>query len=1026
MLNRDLDFYQKWGAILVFAISFIVYVLTAQQSVMFWDSGEFISSSIKLQATHPPGAPLYTLISRLFIALFPTHLIAFGASIFSALCGSLTVFFLFHLIIWFAKKIMQNEQLAENQNKWILLFSALIGSLSYAFCDSFWVSSTEAEVYTLSTLFMALAFWSITKWDEETNPNSQYRWFILLAFLLGLSIGVHILNLAILFPLSMFIALKKYKLHWKTIAAAFAIALASFFILNGLFVQGVLKFLIWMELTAINSWAWSQHSGTLLGIFMFLSFLSFGIYWARSKKKKIYELVFFGLMVYCLGWSSYTMAVLRSDAKTPTSNNAEDIISLLNYIQSDQFGFSDLPLFKGPSFNSPRDGNQEYIDGEPTYAYKEKSNRYAIVNDGKKSVPNYVDESLMLFPRMWNNQQANVSGYQRWIDYNGKESNINVIVNGQRQGLRLPTMGENLAFFFNYQLGWLNFRYFMWNFVGRQNDIKGTGNPMHGNWQSGISFIDSGRIGSPDLRPDFMQNNPSSNHYYFLPLLLGLIGIFFLYKYGKSELIVSAIFFLAFGVAITIFINQLPIHIEIRERDYIFLGAYYAFCIWIGLGVLGLFHLLKLKMENNQKAIAISALCFIAVPLLMVGKGWDDHDRSEDMMAKNIATQILDQCDENSILIVSGDNITFPIWYMQEVENYRTDIRVIDYNLLGLEWYNRRLEYKLNEASALQLNIPRSFYEKEVNTPFPLKQSDKLKSHVEVGKFLDFISSTKNKKEFPTTLFKLDVDLSAESLKDIKAEEYDAQFVKQIRWELRKNSYTVNDIVMMDLLHQNNFDKAVYFSNSGFSEFGMGLENYFLNKGMVNQLLPIETTNENNSLIDSDVINELLMQEFQLMHNPDFLNSMNESFYKSMYRQLFFDLAEYYTNNNDFEQSNAVLDKWMELMPNDRIPYDFYYSKFAKLYHRNGRIEDWRNIIRIVMTNTMSQVKWLTSFVPQHQIISYSKTFEISNQLTILMNEIYNTDQEFTKEFEAEMQILNQQFHEWVNSDDLLFKKFNS
>jgi hypothetical protein len=1022
MENLKLEKVFGWA---VFTIALLTYAITAQQTVMFWDSGEFIASSAKIQATHPPGAPLYTLLSRVFLILFPNAKMAFGASLFSALCGAITVKFLFHSIVWFAAKIQKSlKNIPENANLNGVI-AATIGALTLTFSDSFWVSSTEAEVYTLSTVFMAAVFWAITKWDKGVGEKGNAKWIILIFFLLGLSMGIHLLNLAIIFPVMMVIVLRGKEPKIKPILISLGLSLLFFLVLNSVFVQGVLSFLINIEIKATNSWKLPQHYGALIGMIVYISVLVLGVSFFKKKGNKLIELFFTGLIVFTLGWSTYTVAIIRTQAETPTSNNASDVIKLQDYLRSSQFGFSDRPLLYGQTFESPRDGNDEYLDEDPTFTFNSISKKYEIVDDGKNKIPNYLDETKMVFSRMWNNEPINVQSYKRWIDFNGKELPIKVNVNGTTRNVRKPTMGENLAFFFNYQLGWINFRYFMWNFAGRQNDIKGIGLPSAANWQSGISFLDSARVGDDSVTPDYYLNNKGTNEYYMLPLLLGLIGLAFTIKYAKNEALIVGIFFLAFGAAITIFINQLPIHVQIRERDYIFLGAYYAFCIWIGIGLIGLLHWVPIQIKKNQKTMLFGIVCLILVPSLMAFKAWDDHDRSGIKTAHIIANNILDQCDENAILIVSGDNITFPLWYLQEVENYRTDVRVIDYNLLGLYWYTERLRMKLNKSMPVNLSVPQGFYKRLNMKTLPLKRNEKLVGNIDVKKLIDYLPKVKTDLKVPSDLFKIVIDTNSSFWGSINAQKYGAKKVNEIKWQLNKPAYSARDIAMFDILSNNEFERPVYFSNSGRAEFNMGLEAYFLNKGLVNQLLPIKQE-KFSQLTDIDAIN-LIVSNDQNYENLSDINAFtpdsDASFAKSIFLQNFYDLALALKERGEIEKANEVLKTGINMVPNSKFPYNSGDFKIARLFFELGNAEAWKNTARIIMKNDMDKLRWYTSFVPVHEIITYEESVQLGKNLAILMNEIVILDPLLVKEFEQEMQTLDFQFKSWKRNNSVLSRR---
>ncbi len=1015
--------FSKWNKIAgwsVFGIALIAYIATAQRTVMFWDSGEFIASIYKIQPTHPPGAPLYTLLGRIFIMLFPTSAVAFAGAVFSALCAAFTIWFLYHAIIWLALKITSGLSMEGKGPELAVLASGVVGALSLTFNDSFWVSSTEAEVYTLSTLFMATAFWAATRWESQFGQAGNDRWLLLIVYLLGLSIGVHILNLAILFPVIMLVVLKKYGLTFKSIIIALSAALVLFVVFNRILVQGIVKALIGLEIVSVNNLGLSQHSGVLMGAALFFILVITALIWARLKRKFLLERITAGLLLFTIGWSTYATAIIRTNVNTPVSNNAYDVFRLLDYLRSDQFGFGNQPLFFGPTFNSPRDGDKEFVDAEPVSAYDEEQKRYVVSDDGKLKRPNYHKDAVVFFPRMYSFEPLDIQGYQQWIDYEGKEISVQVRgPSGKLQNVVIPTVGENLSFFFTLQLNWLNFRYLMWNYAGRQNDIKGIGIPSSGNWVSGIPFIDKGRIGSAENIPEFYKKHKALNEFYLLPFLLGLAGLFFLFKTGKKELIITALFFLAFGVAITIFINQRPIHILIRERDYIFLGSYYVFSIWIGLGVLALFHWLSDKWPAHRKALAVT-LIGLLIPGLMAFKGWDDHDRSHNNEARNLAKNTLDQCAPNSILIALGDNIIFPLWYMQEVEGYRTDVRVLEYTLMNLHWYIERMQTAVNQSPRLKLSLPGEFYQKGKPTVFPLRKNPNIKNHVDVKNVIDYLVSSEKNGHFPTDLFGVQVN---DQPLETAASSYGALRVPQIRWQFSKQRYTMQDVALLDLIAHNIEERAIYFTTPQ-----AGLNNYLLDKGMVKQLLPItlDGNGSRSQLVDTKALHQLLMEELHFEEYRDtnrFVPAINYDFTYNVYRPAFYKLAQAYLETGKVIKSKEVLDRAREVLPNANIPYKGQMFEMAKLYHQLGYFAEWKEISRTVMNNLTEEMRWYTSFYSGNELITYTKAKQLGEQLSVIMTGIGQRDAELTRELEPQLDELKSQYNAWVLNDPIVSRK---
>lgn len=992
----------------IFALALLVYALTAQRSVMFWDSGEFISSSYKLHSTHPPGTPLYSLITRVFTIFFPKSSVAFACSFFSGICGAFTVWFLFHIIIWVGNKIMERiGHKANSDSLFIILFSAVVGSLTLLFSDTFWVASTEAEVYTLSSLLIAAIFWGTCQWEKR----KQNKWMLFLAYLLGLSVGVHILNLAVIFPVVMFIWLQKKGVNIKSIFISLGAGLLLFVIADKIMIKGLLKILIKTEVFFTNSLSLSQHMGTLIALTVCCALMIATIYWSRKKGKKQMELIVLSIALFTIGWSSYTMSVLRSDVHSPTSNNSNDVLRLMDYMNSNQYNFSDRPLLFGHNYNSILDPSLPYVDRDPILSYSEKEKRYVVTDDGKNRVPNYHQSTKSLFPRMFDRTPFNAQQYQQWVNIQGK----NVIVDNKR--VKVPVLGDNLAFFFKYQLGWLNIRYFLWNFVGRQNDWKGSGIPSSGNWMSGIPFVDASRVGSSNITPAYFANYDAQNTFYGIPLLLGVVGLVCLYLYHKRLFLVTLIFFLAFGVAITIFINQLPIHVLIRERDYIFLGAYFAFCIWVGLSVLAISFWVPNVLHSRKKIIYVGAACLLA-PMLMAFKGWKDHNRSDDIIAQQIAKNMLDQCEHNSILIVSGDNIIFPLWYMQEVEEYRTDVRVLDYNLMNLEWYIDRMKLKMNRSANLTITLPETFYRHGKPTLFSFLENERLSEYAPLRSLIKYIVTQNN---VPTDNLSLNFDtLSFKEIAKANPFIHDLPLRGNIDWTLTKEKYSLNDIVLLDILAHNTNNRTLHFSNTGTTNILMGLENYLIDKGLVYQLVPIQMNKEKEHLLQhTDMISmdSLITNKMNFDYLSNYKNHIpytNIDFAKQVYRPIFFKLALSYFLKQDAKNCLRVLQQCERAMPDANVPYQNKMFEMAMLYHKIGAYDDWRRVVRIVMYNLMDEMEWYISFEPKHNTITVERTKGLGGDLAMMMTEIGKIDTQLTNELQPKLDKLRAQFDTWV------------
>jgi hypothetical protein len=699
-------------------------------------------------------------------------------------------------------------------------------------------------------------------------------------------------------------------------------------------------------------------------------------------------------------------------------------MELLYYIETSQFGHLDPPLVYGPTYASPLNANKPALNADPIWVYSSIEKKYIKTNSGKNMIPNFDKESFVLFPRMYNRQEINVQGYKDWVKSNNKIVEITNL-NRTKERFEVPNFGDNFRYFFKFQFGWLNWRYLMWNFVGRQNELLGKGDALAGNWESGINFIDKGRIGDKKERPDYFIDNPTKRIYYGLPFILGIIGIVFLFKKHSALAWVSLIFFLAFSLAITIFINQLPNNVYIRERDYVFLSAYFIFSMWIGLGVLALYHWIKINTIELNKLKIIVVACFLLVPCLMAKEGWMPSDRSDNNFAYKLAKNMLAQCEHEGLVIANGDNVTFPLWYLQEVEGFRKDVRVIDYNLLNLDWYIDKLLVKQNDAPPLNLSLSREFYTYGNTSLFNLDL--KLEEPLSVNSLSQKLQkSTSGKKTINSDLFLFDVALENIDTSYIKS--LNGKPLPQLVWRLNKPTYDLKDIVLMDLLQQNNFKKAVYFTNTGRAPFYLGLEQHFVNQGLLYEFLPIAPLSEKgvSKMVDIQKIKKWCFNDENFDVKPDSEKSIaseNLDFMKASYKPIFYELALAYKIEQKNDSSILVLKRLEKLFPNESVPYGNTLVDAAIIYYELGLIDDWRRVIRIVMDNNINKMNWLTSFNPNHKTITFKSIMNIGNNFNKIMPIVVQRDADLAKELDIKLKQLDMQYKGWVSDNQSYFSE---
>ena len=698
----DKKTFKRWNLIVatvVTLVAAVTYLSTIEPTASFWDCGEFIASSYKLEVGHPPGNPVFQLLARFFTIPFPPEKAAVAVNAFNGILGAITIFLLYLTVVFFAKRLIKPKEEEYTTAQAIAIFgSGAVGALAYCFCDTAWFSAVEGEVYAMSSLFTALVFWIMCKWYEDADKPHSGRWIVLIAFLMGLSIGVHLLNLL---TIPAFVFMYYYrknedkKLPFGKLFGIFMIGVLIEFVLVFMFIPYLPKLAAFFDRIFVNGFHLPYNSGALFFLVGLLALCFWGLFTTLKRQNVFWNTVLLCVTTLVIGFSLFSIVIIRSSVKTPTNEYQPDNpYTLVRYLNREQYG--SVPLIYGQYYDSPYDLKQDQywapLDGKYVKA------------DSPTDVK-YHSDAKMLFPRMWN------GGDQRYIDFyesytGGKGKRI------RGATYRMPTFGANMAFFLDYQLNWMYWRYFMWNFAGRQNEVHSPspGNPFTGNWECGIKFIDAMRLGDQSDAPEILANNKGKNHYFLLPLLLGIIGLVFQFDRDKRGSWLVFLMFFMTGIAIVLYLNQPPY--QVRERDYAYAGSFYMFALWIGLGVAALYEWINGALKGKYEkpvAIAVSVLC-LGVPALMAEENWDDHDRSHRYTAVEMAKNYLNSAGKDGILITHGDNDTFPLWYAQEVESVRPDVRVVNTSLLGTDWYIDQMKWASNESAPLPLTIPQRSY----------------------------------------------------------------------------------------------------------------------------------------------------------------------------------------------------------------------------------------------------------------------------------------------------------------------------
>lgn len=985
---KQYKFYNKIIGWIVFAIAAIVYLMTIEPTASFWDCGEFITTSYKLEVGHPPGAPFFLLLGRFFsiFASDPSK-VAMMVNSLSALASAFTILFLFWSITHLAKNLVVGKEETPSLGHMIAIFgSGAVGALAYTFSDTFWFSAVEGEVYATSSLFTAIVFWAILKWENEADDPHSNRWLVFIAYMIGLSIGVHLLNLLAIPAIGLVYYFRKYKPTWKGAIIALIVSTIILGTIMWGIIPGVIKFASWFELFAVNSLGLPFNSGVIIYSILLILGLVYGIHYTTKKEMPWRNLVVVSTTVIIIGYFSYAMIVIRSSANPPMDqNNPNNVFSLLDYLNREQYG--DRPLAYGAYYNTPLDENNPYNEAKPSYIQKEGKYKKVKV----RQTPNYQSIGCTVFPRMYSSQSAHVKEYKKWANIKGTPITV-VGDRGERQRIMKPTFGENLTFFFKYQVNYMYLRYFMWNFSGRQNDIQGHGDVIRGNWISGIPFIDNIRLGDQSQLPKVWKENRGRNQYYMLPFLLGLLGMFFQYnrsKKGKYDFAIVMMLFIMTGLAIVVYLNQTPL--QPRERDYAYAGSFYAFAIWIGLGVLGLIDILKKIAPYKVSAIIATLASLILVPGIMASENWDDHDRSNRYTCRSTGYNYLNTCDPNGIIFTNGDNDTFPLWYAQDVEGIRTDMRVCNLSYLQTDWYIDQMKRQAYESKPLPITFTKDQYVLGTNDYCYVYEHPSFKDkRLELRDVIDsFIKSTNKATKlqdniafFPTRKLKVTIDKEQVIKSGLVARKDSDKIVPVINIDLKSNIITKDQLILLDMIAHTDWTRPFYFAITVGSDKYLGLQRYFRTEGFAYRLVPLKNENVNSdpeevSMVNIDKMYHNMMEKFDWgnMQDPKVYLDENNSRMAMNIRNSFIRLAEALLQdslkmNNSINVGSEtpqldnrmkaikVLNRCEEVAPSSKITYDYFGLLMAQAYFKANDREAAVRIFKEMLNNYSGQLNF--------------------------------------------------------------------
>jgi len=984
--------YKKFNNItgwIVFSISLAVYLITLEPTVSFWDCGEFISCAFKLEVGHPPGAPFFMLMGRIFsmMAGGDTTKVAYAVNSMSALASAFTILFLFWSITHLARKIIAAEQYLTTGKLIAILGSGIVGALGYTFTDSFWFSAVEGEVYATSSLFTAIVFWAILKWEDESSLPHANRWLILIAYLMGLSIGVHLLNLLAIPAIVLVYYFKKFTPTSKGVLTAVGLSFVILAVVMYGIIQGIVKIAGIFELLFVNNFGFGYNSGFLFYLLLLTILIVSALAYTHRKGYEILNTILVCFMVIMIGYSSYALVVIRSMADPPMDqNNPENLFNLLAYLNREQYG--DRPLIKGQYYNAPVVGSSE---GKPFYSYI--NGRYEVTM--RKPVYTYDSRFETLFPRMHSSSPDHVEQYKRWGKIQGRRIQVNDGSATPRTEI-VPTFGENLRFFFRYQLGFMYFRYFMWNFSGRQNDIQGHGNVINGNWICGIPALDNARLGPQEKLPDELKNNPGRNRYYMLPLLLGLIGGFYHYRKTKRDFSVVGLLFFMTGIAIVIYLNQTPL--QPRERDYAYAASFYAFAIWIGLGVLALYEFMQKKIHSTISSIVVTVITLLLVPGVLAAENWDDHNRARRYTARDFAYNYLQSCEKNGFIFTNGDNDTFPLWYAQEVEGIRTDVRVVNLSYIGADWYIDQMKRRAYESAPLPISFTRSQYLQGRRDVIYLIDRG-IATPVDIREALKFIASDDPNTKYntgdgsaieylPTKQFRFAIDTMKVLRNGTVPASRRNDVEKEMTWQINRNYIIKNDLMVLDLLATNNWERPMYFAITVSSDNYLNLEKYFHMHGLAYRVMPVYAAGDMIDVggMDTDIMYDRLMNGFRWGGVNDervYLNEDNRRML-SNYRSNFARVATELLKINKKDSAMKLLDRCMELIPDSRIPYNYFNLAMADAYLKLDKREMAEEILNTLAQQVQQNLDFYISLREKAMDLDYEKKLNLHIMQEIL------------------------------------------
>ncbi|KIB00032.1 MULTISPECIES: DUF2723 domain-containing protein [unclassified Flavobacterium] len=1034
--------FNKWNTIigwLTFTIALITYTLTVEPTMSFWDCGEYIATAAKLEVGHPPGAPLYQMMGAFFamFAIDNQH-VALMVNMMSVFSSAFTILFMFWSSSIILKKLVGRFAEVNQNNAIVILGSSFVGALAYTFSDSFWFNAVEAEVYAMASLLIALLFWLGLRWEQDMNTPRGNKWLLIISLVVGLSFGVHFMALLTIPAIGFLYFFKNYeKVTIKNFIVANIVVVAVLLFIFILLLPLTMAFFGKTEIFMVNEMGLPFNSGTIFVALAFIAFFYFGLRYTKQKGLVFYNTIILCILFILIGFSTWLMLPIRANANTVINENKpSDATEVLAYYNREQYGVN--PLFYGPQYTevfAGLDKNTPYLDKKPNYERDYKTGKYIITNNYKNAVQNTDDAQKAFLPRMWSTEHVenyinftnppafkinpnypyedDLQKYgidpsqlsedefnkataqlrhevektitefrkayaQKQIDNEGYVKFLRSY--GDYLIVEKPTTADNFSFMFEYQFGYMYWRYLMWNFVGRQSDTQGKYDNLDGNWISGIKFMDSIHLGSQDNLPSDVLNNKGRNVYFFLPFILGLIGLMYHANKDLKSFYVLLALFLFTGLALKIYLNERPF--EPRERDYALVGSFYVFAIWIGFGVYALYETLQKYIAPRIAGPIVIAGSLLAAPILMASQNWDDHDRSNKYTAVAMAKAYLNSCDPNAILYTIGDNDTFPLWYAQEIEKIRTDVKIVNTSLFMTDWYIDQMKTKTYESNALPISF---VHEQYVGDKLDyVAHIPKIDSRWDIKGFIDFIKNPKSTVEmqngqtihfYPTNKLRLTINKDNIIKNKVVAPKYYDSIVPYIDIDIKGSALYKNRLMMLDILANNDWKRPIYFSGGAFDdEDYLWLKNYLQLDGMVYKLVPIKTVPNKDGgpmdmgQIDADKMYDIVMkwdwgnsESDKIYHDPE--TRRNSITYRTNLSRLMKQLI----TEGKIDKAKNIINLAMTKMPLDKFGYYSLVEPFAKGYYDVGEKAKAHDLLEKLINKYKENLDYYSHLDPSEQ-----------------------------------------------------------